>query len=59
MSVSAVITEVSQLLSGRPDLLEGFNGFLPPSYRIRVPKGKQQVSGREPSTGQLWDNHAQ
>ncbi|XP_034035567.1 LOW QUALITY PROTEIN: paired amphipathic helix protein Sin3b [Thalassophryne amazonica] len=33
-----VINRVSQLFHGHPDLVLGFNAFLPPGYRIEVPK---------------------
>ncbi|KAG7515046.1 paired amphipathic helix protein Sin3b [Solea senegalensis] len=33
-----VINRVSQLFYGHPDLVLGFNAFLPPGYRIEVPK---------------------
>uniref|UniRef100_A0A672HW39 Paired amphipathic helix protein Sin3b n=1 Tax=Salarias fasciatus TaxID=181472 RepID=A0A672HW39_SALFA len=41
-----VINRVSQLFHGHPDLVLGFNAFLPPGYRIEVPKngGKSQTS---------------
>lgn len=33
-----MINRVSQLFHGHPDLVLGFNAFLPPGYRIEVPK---------------------
>uniref|UniRef100_A0A671YQN1 Paired amphipathic helix protein Sin3b n=1 Tax=Sparus aurata TaxID=8175 RepID=A0A671YQN1_SPAAU len=33
-----VINRVSQLFHGHPDLVLGFNAFLPPGYRIEVPR---------------------
>ncbi|XP_030228312.1 paired amphipathic helix protein Sin3b isoform X2 [Gadus morhua] len=33
-----VINRVSQLFHGHPDLVLGFNAFLPPGYRIEIPK---------------------
>uniref|UniRef100_A0A8D3CSY4 Paired amphipathic helix protein Sin3b n=1 Tax=Scophthalmus maximus TaxID=52904 RepID=A0A8D3CSY4_SCOMX len=33
-----VINRVSQLFHGHPDLVLGFNAFLPPGYRIELPK---------------------
>jgi paired amphipathic helix protein Sin3a len=32
-----VITSVSTLFEGYPDLIEGFNTFLPPGYHLHVP----------------------
>uniref|UniRef100_A0A8C8G5F8 Paired amphipathic helix protein Sin3b n=1 Tax=Oncorhynchus tshawytscha TaxID=74940 RepID=A0A8C8G5F8_ONCTS len=42
-----VINRVSQLFHGHPDLVLGFNAFLPPGYRIEIPKngvGKSMTS---------------
>lgn len=33
-----MINRVSQLFHGHPDLVLGFNAFLPPGYRIEIPK---------------------
>lgn len=33
-----VINRVSQLFHGHPDLVLGFNAFLPPGYRIEIPR---------------------
>ncbi|XP_048065825.1 paired amphipathic helix protein Sin3b-like isoform X2 [Megalobrama amblycephala] len=33
-----VINRVSQLFHGHPDLVLGFNAFLPPWYRIEIPR---------------------
>uniref|UniRef100_A0AAX7TTF0 Paired amphipathic helix protein Sin3b n=1 Tax=Astatotilapia calliptera TaxID=8154 RepID=A0AAX7TTF0_ASTCA len=42
-----VINRVSQLFHGHPDLVLGFNAFLPPGYRIEVPKnGMAFLQGR-------------
>ncbi|TTJ85384.1 Paired amphipathic helix protein Sin3b [Bagarius yarrelli] len=35
-----VINRVSQLFHGHPDLVLGFNAFLPPGYRIELPKNR-------------------
>ena len=32
-----VIKKVSELFEGHPDLIVGFNTFLPPGYKIEVP----------------------
>nr|XP_023674324.1 paired amphipathic helix protein Sin3b isoform X1 [Paramormyrops kingsleyae] len=46
-----VINRVSQLFHGHPDLVLGFNAFLPPGYRIEVPKNGV-VSLQSPLSGQ-------
>ncbi|XP_051951090.1 paired amphipathic helix protein Sin3b-like isoform X2 [Xyrauchen texanus] len=55
-----VINRVSQLFHGHPDLVLGFNAFLPPGYRIEIPKNgmaflqspfSTQVSPAGKSTG--------
>ncbi|XP_067249669.1 paired amphipathic helix protein Sin3b-like [Chanodichthys erythropterus] len=33
-----VINRVSRLFHGHPDLVLGFNAFLPPGYRIEIPR---------------------
>uniref|UniRef100_A0A8C2GNG3 Paired amphipathic helix protein Sin3b n=1 Tax=Cyprinus carpio TaxID=7962 RepID=A0A8C2GNG3_CYPCA len=38
-----VINRVSQLFHGHPDLVLGFNAFLPPGYRIEIPKNGMAV----------------
>uniref|UniRef100_A0A8B9H5S0 Paired amphipathic helix protein Sin3b n=1 Tax=Astyanax mexicanus TaxID=7994 RepID=A0A8B9H5S0_ASTMX len=38
-----VINRVSQLFHGHPDLVLGFNAFLPPGYRIEIPKNAAVV----------------
>eukprot|EP00061_Rhincodon_typus_P012974 g39050.t1 len=35
-----VIDRVSRLFQGHPDLILGFNAFLPPGYRIEIQKNK-------------------
>ncbi|KAI5638066.1 paired amphipathic helix repeat domain-containing protein [Phthorimaea operculella] len=48
-----VITRVSNLFKGHPELIVGFNTFLPPGYKIEV-QSNGQVSVSMPSpTGQL------
>ncbi|XP_028671981.2 paired amphipathic helix protein Sin3b [Erpetoichthys calabaricus] len=42
-----VISRVSQLFHGHPDLVLGFNAFLPPGYRIEIPKNG--ISSLQPS----------
>lgn len=37
-----VIARVSQLFRGHPELIVGFNTFLPPGYKIEV-QGNEQV----------------
>uniref|UniRef100_A0AAQ6AKZ8 Paired amphipathic helix protein Sin3b n=1 Tax=Amphiprion ocellaris TaxID=80972 RepID=A0AAQ6AKZ8_AMPOC len=39
-----VINRVSQLFHGHPDLVLGFNAFLPPGYRIEVPKNGMSLT---------------
>ncbi|KAB7507231.1 Paired amphipathic helix protein Sin3a [Armadillidium nasatum] len=39
-----VIARVSQLFRGHPELIVGFNTFLPPGYKIEVVQDKEQVS---------------
>uniref|UniRef100_A0A4W5LW90 Paired amphipathic helix protein Sin3a n=1 Tax=Hucho hucho TaxID=62062 RepID=A0A4W5LW90_9TELE len=36
-----VISRVSQLFKGHPDLIMGFNTFLPPGYKIEVQTNEQ------------------
>ncbi|XP_068175137.1 paired amphipathic helix protein Sin3b isoform X2 [Antennarius striatus] len=52
-----VINRVSQLFHGHPDLVLGFNAFLPPGYRIEVPKNGvaflQSPFSTQVSPGQL------
>ena len=36
-----VITRVSQLFRGHPELIVGFNTFLPPGYKIEVQTNNQ------------------
>ena len=43
-----VITRVSNLFRGRPELISGFNTFLPPGYKIEV----------QPATGGGNTGHA-
>ncbi|XP_063674545.1 paired amphipathic helix protein Sin3a-like isoform X2 [Bolinopsis microptera] len=43
-----VITRVSNLFRGRPELISGFNTFLPPGYKIEV----------QPATGAGSNSHA-
>uniref|UniRef100_A0A3Q1FGZ6 Paired amphipathic helix protein Sin3b n=1 Tax=Acanthochromis polyacanthus TaxID=80966 RepID=A0A3Q1FGZ6_9TELE len=49
-----VINRVSQLFHGHPDLVLGFNAFLPPGYRIEVPKnaGPAQTSEAKPASSE-------
>lgn len=59
-----VITRVSNLFKGFPDLIVGFNTFLPPGYKIEVQKNDQgyafSVSLSMPSpTGAQPDPHQQ
>ncbi|XP_068599386.1 paired amphipathic helix protein Sin3b [Brachionichthys hirsutus] len=55
-----VINRVSQLFHGHPDLVLGFNAFLPPGYRIEVPKNGvaflQSPFATQVSPGQLGKN---
>lgn len=37
IDTSGVIEQVSALFHGNPTLIEGFNTFLPPGYRIEIP----------------------
>ncbi|MBN3296453.1 SIN3B protein, partial [Amia calva] len=50
-----VISRVSQLFHGHPDLVLGFNAFLPPGYRIEIPKNGV-ISLQSPLSGQV--NHS-
>jgi paired amphipathic helix protein Sin3a len=36
ISTQDVIHRVKQLFEGHPDLIDGFNMFLPPAYRLQV-----------------------
>ncbi|XP_064197240.1 paired amphipathic helix protein Sin3b [Anguilla rostrata] len=47
-----VINRVSQLFHGHPDLVLGFNAFLPPGYRIEIPKNGV-VSLQSPLSAQV------
>ncbi|CAG9794152.1 unnamed protein product [Diatraea saccharalis] len=47
-----VITRVSNLFKGHPELIVGFNTFLPPGYKIEV-QSNGQVSVSMPSPGGL------
>ncbi|MBN3275145.1 SIN3B protein, partial [Polyodon spathula] len=47
-----VISRVSQLFHGHPDLVLGFNAFLPPGYRIEIPKNGV-VSLQSPLSAQV------
>uniref|UniRef100_A0A6Q2YRE9 Paired amphipathic helix protein Sin3a n=1 Tax=Esox lucius TaxID=8010 RepID=A0A6Q2YRE9_ESOLU len=56
-----VISRVSQLFKGHPDLIMGFNTFLPPGYKIEVQTNEQvnvttPVSST-PSSGPLLQNN--
>lgn len=48
-----VINRVSQLFHGHPDLVLGFNAFLPPGYRIEVPKNGMAFL-QSPFSTQVW-----
>uniref|UniRef100_A0A8D0D1L2 Paired amphipathic helix protein Sin3b n=1 Tax=Sander lucioperca TaxID=283035 RepID=A0A8D0D1L2_SANLU len=51
-----VINRVSQLFHGHPDLVLGFNAFLPPGYRIEVPKnGVAFLQSPHMQTGPMSD----
>ncbi|XP_077187617.1 paired amphipathic helix protein Sin3b isoform X2 [Paroedura picta] len=47
-----VIRRVSQLFHGHPDLIVGFNAFLPLGYRIEIPKNGK-LSIQSPLAGQV------
>lgn len=47
-----VIRRVSQLFHEHPDLIVGFNAFLPLGYRIEIPKNGK-LSIQSPLTGQV------
>uniref|UniRef100_A0AAQ5Y043 Paired amphipathic helix protein Sin3b n=1 Tax=Amphiprion ocellaris TaxID=80972 RepID=A0AAQ5Y043_AMPOC len=58
-----VINRVSQLFHGHPDLVLGFNAFLPPGYRIEVPKNgmaflQSPMSSRRGQHGECYLNFA-
>uniref|UniRef100_A0A6Q2XC52 Paired amphipathic helix protein Sin3b n=1 Tax=Esox lucius TaxID=8010 RepID=A0A6Q2XC52_ESOLU len=46
-----VINRVSQLFHGHPDLVLGFNAFLPPGYRIEIPKNGVGITSPVSATG--------
>ncbi|GCB75779.1 hypothetical protein scyTo_0019056 [Scyliorhinus torazame] len=49
-----VIDRVSRLFQGHPDLILGFNAFLPPGYRIEIQKNKAvSVHGPTPAETQV------
>ncbi|XP_069783910.1 paired amphipathic helix protein Sin3b isoform X3 [Narcine bancroftii] len=49
-----VIDRVSRLFQGHPDLILGFNAFLPPGYRIEIQKNKAvSVHGPTPADTQV------
>ncbi|XP_006639831.1 paired amphipathic helix protein Sin3b isoform X1 [Lepisosteus oculatus] len=52
-----VINRVSQLFHGHPDLVLGFNAFLPPGYRIEIPKNGV-VALQSSLSGQVSPGHA-
>ena len=41
-----VIARVSCLFGGHPELIVGFNAFLPPGYEIEVQTGPETAAGR-------------
>uniref|UniRef100_A0A8C2AK74 Paired amphipathic helix protein Sin3b n=1 Tax=Cyprinus carpio TaxID=7962 RepID=A0A8C2AK74_CYPCA len=49
-----VINRVSQLFHGHPDLVLGFNAFLPPGYRIEIPKNGMAFLQSPPSSQPTW-----
>lgn len=50
-----VIRRVSQLFHEHPDLIVGFNAFLPLGYRIEIPKNGK-LSIQSPLTGQVGES---
>uniref|UniRef100_A0A667X4V2 Paired amphipathic helix protein Sin3b n=1 Tax=Myripristis murdjan TaxID=586833 RepID=A0A667X4V2_9TELE len=52
-----VINRVSQLFHGHPDLVLGFNAFLPPGYRIEIPKNGM-VFLQSPFSTQAGHSHS-
>lgn len=40
-----VISRVSNLFKGHPDLIVGFNTFLPPGFKIEVHQNEINISG--------------
>nr|XP_014354131.1 PREDICTED: paired amphipathic helix protein Sin3a-like [Latimeria chalumnae] len=44
-----VINRVSRLFHGHPDLILGFNTFLPPGYKIEIPKNGKFSSQEQPA----------
>lgn len=54
-----VIDRVSRLFQGHPDLILGFNAFLPPGYRIEIQKNKAvSVHGPTPAETQVLSEAA-
>uniref|UniRef100_A0A671PPW9 Paired amphipathic helix protein Sin3b n=1 Tax=Sinocyclocheilus anshuiensis TaxID=1608454 RepID=A0A671PPW9_9TELE len=49
-----VINRVSQLFHGHPDLVLGFNAFLPPGYRIEIPKNGMAFLQSPLSSQSTW-----
>lgn len=47
-----VISRVSNLFKGHPDLIVGFNTFLPPGYKIEV-QANEIISVHQPGQGVL------
>ena len=48
-----VISRVSNLFKGHPDLIVGFNTFLPPGFKIEVHQNEINISGPAQHSHQL------
>ncbi|KAF8518600.1 paired amphipathic helix, partial [Gautieria morchelliformis] len=56
LTTPGVIERVSTLFSGHPELISGFNTFLPPGYRIECTTGENQLITVTTPTGTLTQN---
>ncbi|XP_064645253.1 paired amphipathic helix protein Sin3a-like isoform X2 [Lineus longissimus] len=53
-----VINRVSNLFKGHPDLIVGFNTFLPPGYKIEVNAANETISVHQPGQQVMSISHA-
>lgn len=58
LTTPGVIERVSTLFRGHPELISGFNTFLPPGYRIECSSGENQLITVTTPTGTLTQNAA-
>jgi histone deacetylase complex regulatory component SIN3 len=53
-----VINRVSNLFKGHPDLIVGFNTFLPPGYKIEVNAANETISVHQPGQQVMSISHS-